>query len=166
MAAGRLGRPDDDLVERQYLVAAEHLQALGLRQYEVANFARSGSVSRHNQNYWRHRPWLGLGPGAHGFWGRRRYGNHPRWQDWLQAVDSGFLPEAVVDPLDNEALRLEKLVLGLRTSEGVPLSWLPPGWQDLERGVQEGFWRVSQGRLSLTTRGFLRLDTIEEQLAR
>ena len=71
-----------------------------------------------------------------------------------------------VDPLDHEALRLEKLVLGLRTTEGVPLSWLPRGSLDLERGIKEGLWRVSEKRLSLTTRGFLRLDTIEEQLAR
>jgi hypothetical protein len=48
----------------------------------------------------------------------------------------------------------------------VPLAWLPQGTLDLERGRAEGLWRLGDGRLSLTARGFLRIDTIEESLAR
>ena len=93
----------------------------------MANFARPGAESRHNRNYWRRRPWLGLGPGAHGFWGRRRYANLDDLAAWLAALDAGRLPEAEVDPLDRAARRLERLILALRTGAGVPLAWLPPG---------------------------------------
>jgi oxygen-independent coproporphyrinogen III oxidase len=41
--------------------------ARGTSHYEVSNFARPGRESRHNQAYWRHRPYVGLGPGAHSF---------------------------------------------------------------------------------------------------
>jgi oxygen-independent coproporphyrinogen-3 oxidase len=47
----------------------------GYRQYEVSNYARPGYESRHNLQYWLYRPYLGLGPGAHGFTGTERYSN-------------------------------------------------------------------------------------------
>jgi oxygen-independent coproporphyrinogen-3 oxidase len=143
----------------------DHLDRLGIRQYEVANFARPGAESRHNSNYWRGRPWLGLGPGAHGFWGRRRYANFDNLADWAGAVRNGRLPEESVDPLDLSARRLERVVLGLRTRQGVPLAWLPrQGW-GLEQGLREGLWMIRENWLVLTGRGFLRIDSIEERLA-
>ncbi|MBD3869717.1 MAG: radical SAM family heme chaperone HemW [Acidobacteria bacterium] len=156
--------PDSE-TEQLYLAVAAHLADLGIPQYEVANFARAGAESRHNRNYWTRKPWLGLGPGAHGFWGRRRYANHDNIQDWQKAVEEGRLPEAEVDPLDGSARRLERLILALRTLRGVPLEWLPGSGWDTEQGIREGLWEVNQGRLILTGKGFLRIDSIEERLA-
>lgn len=163
---GRLKMPPDPVLEAVYLEAAEHLAALGIEQYEVANFARPGAQSRHNQGYWARRPCLGLGPAAHGHWGRRRVANRRTIDAWLADLDRGVLPEGAVDPLPVAARRLERVILALRTRAGVPLPWLPPGGLDLARGRTEGLWRVQEGRLSLTGRGFLRIDTIEEALAR
>jgi len=156
----------DYKTEELYLAVVEHLAGLGVMQYEVANFARPGSESRHNRNYWRHRPWLGLGPGAHGYWGRRRYGNYGEISQWLGALAEGRLPEESVDPLNRRALKLERLILGLRTKRGVPLAQLPPGSLDVPRGQSEGLWDLVDGHLVLTSRGFLRIDSIEERLAR
>lgn len=165
-AAKGLWKPAvDSETERLYLAVIEHLDSLGIAQYEVANFARPGAESRHNRNYWRHRPWLGLGPGAHGFWGRRRYANFDNLDAWWSALESGKLPEAVVDPLDRAARRLERLILTLRTRRGVPLEWLPEQGWDLGQGVREGLWDIQDRRLVLTGLGFLRIDTIEERLA-
>ncbi len=159
-------RPATDTeTERLYLAVIDHLDSLGVTQYEVANFSRTGAESRHNRNYWLGRPWLGLGPGAHGFWGRRRYANFDDFGDWLDKVESGHLPEVSVDPLDLSARRLERLILSLRTRSGVPLEWLPRRGWDNEKGLRDGLWEISDGRLVLTGRGFLRIDTIEERLA-
>jgi oxygen-independent coproporphyrinogen-3 oxidase len=106
-----------------------------------------------------------LGPSAHGYWGRRRYANFADLADWLAALDEGRLPEASVDPLAWRARRLEKLILTLRTRRGVPLGWLPDRGWDRDQGVSEGLWEIRKGRLILTGRGFLRIDTIEERLA-
>jgi coproporphyrinogen III oxidase-like Fe-S oxidoreductase len=76
------------------------------------------------------------------------------------------VPQDWDDSLDPAARRLEALVLPLRTAAGVPLSRLPAGALDLARGEADGWWRVGGGRLRLTPRGFLHLDTIEERLAR
>jgi oxygen-independent coproporphyrinogen-3 oxidase len=158
--------PPDGQVARLYLAAIERLAAHGLPQYEVANFARPGAESRHNRGYWQRRPWLGLGPGAHGAWGRCRRANHDQVEAWLGALEQGRVPEASVDRLTVGARRLERVVLALRTREGVPLAWLPAGALDLARGQAEGLWRVADGSLRLTGAGFLRIDTIEEALAR
>jgi oxygen-independent coproporphyrinogen-3 oxidase len=155
--------PDSE-TEQLYLAVIEHLAGLGVAQYEVANFARPGAESNHNRNYWRGRPWLGLGPGAHGYWGRRRYANFDSLSQWSEAIAAGRLPEASVDPLDGAARRLERLVLNLRTRGGIPTAWLPRGW-DIAQGVTEGLWEVRDDRLILTSLGFLRIDTIEEHLA-
>jgi len=166
LAAQGVWRPSPDSeTERLYLTVVDHLASLGITQYEVANFARPGAESRHNRNYWRGRPWLGLGPSAHGFWGRRRYANFDDTGDWLDMVEKGRLPEASFDPLDLSARRLERLILSLRTCRGVPLEWLPRRGWDTELGLREGLWEVKDGRLVLTGRGFLRIDTIEERLA-
>jgi len=166
LAAGRRVMPPDAHLERLYLAMGDHLAGRGIVQYEVANFARPGQESRHNGNYWRRRPWLGLGPSAHGGWGPRRYHNHPDVGDWLAAVTAGRLPEAEVDPLDVTARRLERAILALRTCGGLPLAWLPEGLPGLTQGQDEGLWRVENGHLRLTGPGFLRIDTLEALIAR
>lgn len=166
VAAGKVRLAPPQETEAAYLGAVAHLARRGLRQYEVSNFARPGAESRHNQAYWQGAPYLGLGPSAHGFWGRRRYANLADLGAYLAAVEAGRVPEEMVDPLDRAARRLEALILPLRTAAGVPLSRLPAGALDLARGEADGWWRVDAGRLRLTPRGFLHVDTIEERLAR
>ncbi|MCP4574306.1 MAG: coproporphyrinogen III oxidase family protein [bacterium] len=166
LAAGKLRLPPDERTASLYLEAAAHLERLGLRQYEVSNFARPGTESRHNQGYWRGVPWLALGPAAHGCWGRRRYANLANPVAWRARLDADELPEAEVDLRDTAARRLERVVLALRTGDGVSLAWLPAGALDLAAGHREGLWETRAGRLVLTPRGFLRIDTVEEHLAR
>jgi putative oxygen-independent coproporphyrinogen III oxidase len=57
--------PDDDLTAQFYSFACEKLNAEGVHQYEISNFARAGSESRHNLKYWTRQPYLGLGVDAH-----------------------------------------------------------------------------------------------------
>jgi oxygen-independent coproporphyrinogen-3 oxidase len=57
--------PDEEAVVDFYLSACEKLQAAGVNQYEISNFARAGFESRHNLKYWTRRPYLGFGVDAH-----------------------------------------------------------------------------------------------------
>jgi putative oxygen-independent coproporphyrinogen III oxidase len=164
--AGRVPLASDEKTEELYLGAVDHLASRGIQQYEVANFALPGHESRHNRAYWQGVPWLALGPSAHGFWGRWRYANLAETRDWSEAVAAGRLPVADLDRLDPAARRLERLILGLRTRAGVPVDSLPAGALDLARGREEGLWNLEAGRLVLTPQGFLRIDSLEERLAR
>jgi len=159
---GMVRLPADEQTERLYLAAVDYLAGQGIRQYEVSNFARPGAESRHNRNYWRRKPWLGLGPSAHGCYGPRRYGNISNLDQYCDSVEKGILPEGMIDPLDVSSRLLERIILALRTVEGVPLAWLQPGCLDLETGASEGLWLVENGHLKLKSQGFLVIDGIEE----
>ena len=162
--AGRVAAPDEDETARVYLAARETLERLGYRQYEVSNFCLPGAESRHNAAYWRRTPYLGLGPGAHGLCGPRRYANEPDPARYLARIAAGELPEAESERLTPAQRRIESIVLPLRTRQGVPLTLLDASEAWLERGRVEGLWRIEGGRLSLTGRGLLLIDTVEEWL--
>lgn len=65
--SGALPAPDDDLAADMYDLATELLAQSGFEQYEISNWAQSGFESIHNLQYWHNLPYLGLGPGAHGY---------------------------------------------------------------------------------------------------
>lgn len=161
---GLVRLPEDEQTEALYLGVIDFLSGRGIRQYEVSNFSRPGAESRHNRNYWLRRPWLGLGAAAHGCFGPRRYSNHSDLMTYLETVEKGRIPEDMIDPLDLPARLLERLILGLRTTGGVPLAWLDPDSLDLEAGKSAGWWTVRAGVLRLTSRGFLLIDGIEEMI--
>ena len=74
LARSGLEQPNEDTQLRMYTYLVEQLQALGLEQYEISNFARKGLASKHNMKYWSGESYLGLGPGAYSYFEGRRYG--------------------------------------------------------------------------------------------
>ena len=57
--------PDEDLTAELYEIACERLNAAGIHQYEISNFAREGFESKHNLKYWTRHPYFGFGMDAH-----------------------------------------------------------------------------------------------------
>lgn len=103
-----------------FLLTHRRLAEAGLEAYEVSNFARGeASRSAHNQKYWNHTPYLGLGPSAHSFDGRRRWWNQRRLGPWRARLDRGESPVAEHEDLEPRDLALEALMLGLRTVDGM-----------------------------------------------
>jgi oxygen-independent coproporphyrinogen-3 oxidase len=100
----------------------EVLGRAGYEAYEVSNFARSAEHrSRHNQKYWAHAPYLGLGPGAHSFDGRTRAWNERSFFDWERRLCLREVPVSGSERLGDEELLLETLMLRLRTPDGIDL---------------------------------------------
>lgn len=121
-ARGRLVEmPEDEQAER-YALIHDVLARGGWRAYEVSNFAREPRHrSRHNMKYWRHLPYLGLGPSAHSFDGARRWWNHRGIEAYRAALDGGERPVAGSERLAREDLALEALMFGMRTVVGIDL---------------------------------------------
>ncbi len=67
--------PDDDRFADMYDFATERLGDAGYVQYEISNWSRPGLQCRHNLQYWRNLPYVGVGAGSHGFAGGYRYSN-------------------------------------------------------------------------------------------
>ena len=105
-----------------FLFTHEFLRDHGVPGYEVSNFARSlKHRSRHNQKYWHHVPYLGLGPSAHSFSGTRRWWNERKLGPYENRIESGEKPVAGSEDLTRQDLALEALMLGLRTADGINL---------------------------------------------
>ncbi len=137
-AAGAFALPDGEEEGAQAAALGEALAALGLSAYEVSNFARPEERCRHNLAYWDGLPYLGLGPGAHGYepgggrWGCRWW-NDPGLAPYAQALGRQTLPPGGSEELTRDEALLERLFLGLRRP--APLDFgalerafgLPPG---------------------------------------
>lgn len=88
----------------------------------MSNFARNLELqSRHNQKYWDHTPYLGLGPAAHSFDGCRRWWNYPFLPAYIKDLERETLAVAASETLADEQLHLEVFFLGLRTKSGIRL---------------------------------------------
>jgi oxygen-independent coproporphyrinogen-3 oxidase len=114
--------PDEELTADMYEIACERLNAAGVRQYEISNFARNGHQSRHNLKYWTRQPYLGFGVDAHSmFYGSGRATEAVRFSssDSLEEYIAGAAPESV--PVLPQAALEETFFLGLRLTEGVDL---------------------------------------------
>ncbi|MCJ7663596.1 MAG: radical SAM family heme chaperone HemW [Desulfobacterales bacterium] len=119
---GAFSLPDEILQHESFIKTAEMLEDAGYVHYEVSNFARDMTLaSRHNQKYWDHTPYLGLGPGAHSFSENRRWWNYRSVDRYIAALKSGQLPVEASESLTMEQLQLEALYLGLRTKRGIHL---------------------------------------------
>ncbi len=115
----------DELCARQYDMLCSELRAAGYEHYEISNFALPGHRARHNSAYWKHSPYLGLGPGAHGFLDGRRFWNNPSLESYVQAAAEGdFAAVRGFEDLTDEQVVLECVMLGLRTCDGVEADFL------------------------------------------
>ena len=95
------GEQSEDRAAEMELLTDELAEAAGLHRYEIANLARPGFESRHNLLYWRRRPYLAIGPGAHASDGaRRRTWNAARLDGYLAALADGRLPPGGSDEVD------------------------------------------------------------------
>lgn len=147
---------DEDFQADCYLAGCDAIEAAGFSQYEISNFARDGGISRHNLKYWRLAPYLGLGPSAHSFLGGRRF-FFPREFDAFCAAENP-LSLAVDDGPGGDGT--ERVMLGLRLSEGVDLSKesaaFAAGVLRRAKGLEAaGLVRREGERISLTREGFL-----------
>lgn len=119
---GRLPEATEERKADLFRFTHRFLGERGLEGYEVSNFARAPEHrSRHNEKYWSHTPYLGLGPSAHSFDGRTRAWNWRSFFDWQRALQGGQSPVEDVERLDDDALLLETLMLRFRTVEGLDL---------------------------------------------
>ena len=105
---GRFAVLGEEAQREFFIRTSEFLKTKGYIHYEVSNFARGDEyLSRHNQKYWDHFPYFGLGPGAHSFNGSRRWWNHRSVEKYIAAVEKGILPIQSFEDLTGEQRMLE-----------------------------------------------------------
>ncbi|QEE37091.1 coproporphyrinogen III oxidase [Octadecabacter sp. SW4] len=154
-AIGKLrGLPDEDLAADLYEVTQEVCEKAGLRAYEVSNHAKDGYESAHNLTYWRYQDYAGVGPGAHGRLtiDSVKYATETSLAPgrWLEDVETTGSGESLRSPLSTKDQWAERLLMGLRLSEGVDLDGvlLPPHdvFQNKINGLRDSGFVTFDGR--------------------
>ncbi len=147
-----------------FLGTSAFLENKGYHHYEVSNFARGESFeAQHNRKYWQHVPYLGLGPSAHSFDGKKRWWNVRSVKKYGTALKTGRLPIEGSEILTKEQLHLESLSLGFRTRRGVDLESLtriPTSKEVLLMLRKRGLLKIDKGRAVPTRRGYLLADSL------
>ena len=165
--------PGDNAVVDFYLEACEKLEAAGVNQYEISNFARAGFLSRHNLKYWTRRPYLGFGVDAHSMLvpadadaGAARFATSDALEQYIAGAP---LTRTVVSR--SSALE-ESFFLGLRLTSGVNLPELSATFGEPVVGnfrdtiaelVEAGLMLHDSGFIRLTARGRLVSNEVFEK---
>ena len=154
---GRYSEASEQQCRRQYDTLCRRLSDAGFHHYEVSNFALPGREARHNSAYWRRVPYVGLGPGAHSL-------SPDGVRSWNSDSLGGWTRTS--ETLDQEAVRLERIMLPLRTSEGLPSMELrtlaDPSIVD--RLIEEAALAESEGRIHIPENRFFVSDEIIREL--
>jgi hypothetical protein len=162
VARGELPTPDPDDEAAKYELADALLGEAGYAWYEISNFARAtdadlasgcpstfyAHASAHNLAYWRDWDWWGLGPGAHSHVGRMRWWNVKNPAAYAARLREGRSPAYAGEILDEDTRELERVMLGVRTSEGIELADLPVTRETDEAGGSLGVGVASSGRVA------------------
>ena len=161
---GEVPEVDDDLVADKYLIADKAFKEAGFEWYELSNWSKPGSESKHNMAYWNGDNWWGAGPGAHSHLNGKRFWNvkHPNlYKERIQNKQSAIADSEV---LKKDQIESERLMLLLRLPSGIEKQTLNQiQLSELSEFVESGHldranW--NQGRASLTLNGRLIADRI------
>lgn len=158
----------EETERKMYELLIDKLTAAGYEHYEISNFARPGFRSRHNSSYWTGVPYIGLGAAAHSFDGHLRSWNVSDIQQYIAAVnrDERLNEEEVLSATD---FYNERVMLGLRTCEGVDLSALSDDErnyciQEAQPFLSDDILLLTDNRLVLTRKGLFVSDYVISSL--
>ena len=156
---GILEPQKDEEVEKSFLYLDQTAKLLGYEHYELSNYAKPGFRSVHNGNYWKGIPYVGMGPSAHSYSDGKRCWNISNNAQYIRSIElkKDFFECEELTEID----RLnERIMVGLRTCEGVNWKDFPDEWRtDNERNffnfVESGNAILDDNGFRLTPKGWL-----------
>lgn len=158
----------EETERKMYELLIDKLTAAGYEHYEISNFARPSFRSRHNSSYWTGVPYIGLGAAAHSFDGHSRSWNVSDIRQYIAAVnrDERLNEEEELSATD---FYNERVMLGLRTCEGVDLSALSDDErnyciQEAQPFLSDDILLLTDNRLVLTRKGLFVSDYVMSSL--
>lgn len=156
----------------QFLMLMNMVTENGFEQYEISNYARNGHYSKHNTNYWKGVPYLGIGPSAHSFNGLSRQWNIANNNKYITSLLANEIP-AEQEVLTDADKFNEYIMTSLRTKWGMDLDYLKGNFpsefieemsSSLEKNISKGKIKQEESIYTLTTEGKLLADQIASEL--
>lgn len=162
IARGECTEASDEDCYMQYRTLCRKLREGGYNHYEISNFAIPGKEAVHNSAYWNRTPYVGLGPGAHSLTIRDDGQQVRSWNTQVLPA-RGKTYSREMEVLSDEDIRVERIMLGLRTSAGLPADELSllAGKDALEKQVAAGCLAIGpDGRARIPEERFFISDEI------
>lgn len=159
---GELDLMDDDLEVDIFSFLIDELEKIGLKRYEISNFAKDGHESFHNKKYWNQEGYLGLGISAAGYLSNIRYNNTKNLAIYDKMLKNNKFPIINKDFVDKNESEKEYIIFKLRETQGINLSefkkrfgsdFLTKYKNVLGKFAGEDFYRIDNGRFYLTKNG-------------
>lgn len=154
--------PSESIDEAMYDTMMEGLKELGFERYEISNFSKDNSYSRHNLKYWHYVDYLGFGAGAHSFYNGVRRSNNRNVMPYIQSVDRYVMPTIDTETITLERAQEDFCFLALRTKWGLDeqkfedtfgISVYDLFGTTLEDLVSKGLLEYQNGSYHLTAKG-------------
>lgn len=156
---GRITPGDEDLCADMYEYAEERLRAEGYENYEISNWALPGHQCRHNLTYWWNLPYIGMGAGAHSFFGGKRFSDVLNPQEYIRLLKAGQLPTAESEEVTRQQEMSETAFLSLRTAMGLHLPTFTERFgETFDNFVGERLHRVAEAGLLERENDWIRLS--------
>lgn len=151
----------EDEICNQYLHLCQRLKEAGFEHYEISNFARNGSFSRHNVRYWEGKEYIGIGPSAYSYFAGDRFHYPADIEEYIEKAEVVF---------DEKGGGLEEFVmLHLRLGSGLDVAELfdkfaipniNPLLNLVKRLEKAELCRFNNNRIQLTDKGMLVSNSI------
>ncbi len=172
---GRVRALNPDIQSQLFCYTAQALTRNGYDHYEISNFSK-GRLNRslHNSTYWQGKSYRGFGAAAHSFDGGRRFWNHSDIQLYIRDIQNNRPPVEERETLTEKQQMLEMIMLGLRTRDGIDLSFFESRFSQsfnslfealIRQVIETGLAEFLQGRFRLNLDGMMRLNAIVEAFA-
>lgn len=151
----------DESQERNFFTAAsDYLRESGFEHYEISNYSLPGYASLHNYSIWEGSNYLGLGPSACSTVNDLRWKNVPNTLAYADHLLKTKEPRREFEVLSKEMKKNERILLGMRTHEGINLSLIAGKETQINDLIAEGLLEIFSQRLRLTSQGKLVSDSI------
>lgn len=111
---------EDEVTQAHHEILIKKMEAANFENYEFSNFARPGFHSRNNTTYWQGKKYIGIGPSAHSYDGKRRAWNINNNPKYIKDITAGKLPQEVEELTLTDQYN-EYVMTRLRTQYGVSL---------------------------------------------
>lgn len=164
----KLNLPNEKESLEQFQLLVEKTKENGFLYYEISNFAKDGSISLHNTNYWMDVKYLGLGPSAHSYNLTSRQWNISNLRAYMDSITKGKIPFEV-EILEEKEKYNDYMITSLRTMWGLNFEKLENEFDKkylryflskTENLIKENLLRKSGNNFILTEKGIFISDNI------
>jgi len=163
-------KEEEGLAHFDYLL--EFCDKNNIEQYEISNFCKNGSISKHNTNYWKNNEYLGIGPSAHSYNLVSRQWNKSSINNYIADINNKSF-SADLEILTEKDKFNEFVMLGLRTMWGIDISEIGNRFGSeyqnyllnyIKNNIKNGFIEFNNNILKLTVKGKKYADGIASDL--